>query len=421
MRGRFLNGFPQAQSNKPLIRNSCNQKVRVHILTLTTLFPNSLQPVHAVFVRTRMEALVKKYGHDWTVVAPVPYFPKLPFRFKSLYDTYAHIPTFENPWGYPIHHPRYLVTPKIGMRYYGDWMSKGIMQTVQEINRKKRIDIIDGHFVYPDGSAAVKIGKKLGIPVVLSARGTDLNYYPQIRPIVPLLKENLSSCNHLICVCSDLKEVALTLGLSASKVSVIGNGVDASLFHPGDQNAERQKLGLPLGKKIILSVGHLTERKGFHLLIKALKKCSDRETILVLAGNGPDRKELERLTVSLGIENRVIFTGSVLNKDLPSWYRAADIFALASSREGWPNVVCEAQACGLPVVATKVWGIPEIVKNASLGILIEERAVAPLARALQSALDTDWDKAAIALEGASRTWDTVAAQVETVFRGVMGA
>src|SRR6185436_8485702 len=155
----------------------------MHILTLTTLFPNSLQPVHGVFIRNRMENFTRAYGLDWTVVAPVPYFPRVPIAPRAVYRLYARIAALEEPWGYPIHHPRYLVTPKLGMRFYGRWMAEAVRRTVREIHRRKPIDVIDCHYVYPDGTAGTRIGRELGIPVILSARGTDLNLYPQFRAI----------------------------------------------------------------------------------------------------------------------------------------------------------------------------------------------------------------------------------------------
>jgi teichuronic acid biosynthesis glycosyltransferase TuaC len=390
----------------------------MHILTLTSLFPNSLQPVHGVFVRNRMENHTRKFGHDFTVVAPVPYFPKLPFKTAKAYDTFARIPKFEEPGGYPIHHPRYLVTPKLGMRYYGDWMSMGVMKTIQEIHARHPIDVIDGHYVYPDGRAAIKIGQALGIPVVLSARGTDLSLFPKFPHILPILKANLEGCRQLICVCSHLKKVALELGIPENKVHVIGNGVDTALFHPGDKLVARKNTGLPATGKIVLSVGHLVELKGFHLIIAALAKTEDQTTHLVIVGEGPMRGELEALIQSHGLMGRVTLPGSILNRELKHWYQAADLFVLASSREGWPNVVCEAQATGLPVVATKVWGVPEIIHEPALGTLIDGRTVEALAAAIDIALEKAWDREHIAKTGSARTWGTVADQVEVVFNEV---
>jgi glycosyltransferase involved in cell wall biosynthesis len=387
----------------------------VHILTLTTLFPNALQPHHAVFVRARMEAYTRQYGHRWTVVAPIPYFPRLPFKVSGRYATLARVPAFEDSRGYPVHHPRYLVTPKVGMRRYGAWMATGVRRLVTRLHAEDPFDVIDGHYVYPDGTAAVRLGAELGIPVVLSARGTDLNLYPRLPGLATLIRSNLDSCRHLICVCEGLRQEALKLGVPDDRVSVIGNGVDADRFRRGERGRARESLGLPRDATVLLSVGHLTERKGFHLLIGACARLGRDDMILIIAGDGSERGPLERLAGSLDLRDRVRFPGAVRNEDLPTYYQAADLFALASSREGWPNVLCEAQACGLPAVATEVWGIPEIIRGESFGVLVRERTTDGLRAGLEDALSRDWDRDLIESVGRSRTWDRVAEELEPIF------
>jgi teichuronic acid biosynthesis glycosyltransferase TuaC len=393
----------------------------MHVLTLTTLFPNCRQPVHGVFVRNRMENFVEKYGLSWSVVAPVPYYPKISFAPRPIYGLYSQIPALEEPRGYPVHHPRYLVTPKLGMRFYGRWMTEGIRETVLEIHRKRPIDIIDCHYVYPDGTAGVRMGKELGVPVLLSARGTDLNLYPRLPAIRPLIQGNLAGCRHLICVCSELQTSAVELGICPTKTTVIENGVDARLFRRGDRAEARRKLGLPPGGRMLLSVGHLTERKGFSLLLEAFSRLADPDLFLVIAGDGEEKLALERRAEELGLPGRVLLPGAVLNSDLPDWYSAADLFVLASSREGCPNVLCEAQAMGLPAVATRVWGIPDILDHPSLGILVEERSAEALCTALERALRVSWDTRWIEERGRGRTWDRVSEKLFPVFRGALEA
>lgn len=393
----------------------------MHILTLTSLFPNAMQPVHAVFIRNRMQNFARRHGHKWTVVAPVAWWPKLPFSTVASYDRLARVPLLEDLAGHAVHHPRYLVTPKVGMSWYGRWMSIGVRRTVEEIHRREPIDVIDGHYIYPDGTAAVDLGRDLGIPVVLSARGTDLNLYPSIPAIRPILERNLERTDHLICVCSDLKDVALELGMPANRISVVGNGVDTAVFSPGSQAEARRTLGLPMDRRIFVAVGHLTERKGFHLAIEALASLANKDALLAVVGAGPEGAALAALAERLGVKDRVIMPGAVLNRDLPAWYRAGDVFVLASSREGWPNVVCEAQATGLPVVATAVWGIPEIVSEPYLGTLVKERTSPALAAAMASSLAASWDRPRIAELGQSRSWENVSDRLQPIFASVAGA
>ncbi len=368
-----------------------------------------------------MENFIARYGFDWTVLAPVPFYPRIRFAPRAIYRVYSNVPPLEEPWGYPIYHPRYLVTPKLGMRFYGDWMAQAVRRTVMDIHRQRPIDLIDCHYVYPDGTAGIQIGKMLGVPVLLSARGTDLNLFPGLRAIRPRIQRNLEACAHLICVCSDLRAKAVELGTPPEKISVIGNGVDAQRFHRVDGGEARRRLGLPLDGKMLLTVGHLTTRKGFDLVLEAFTRLAHPDLFLVVAGDGEERGRLERQAADLGLAGRVFFPGAVLNEGLPDWYSAADLFVLASSREGYPNVLCEAQAMGLPVVATRVWGVPEIIADPSLGILVEERSAAALAAALEQALQTSWDRRQIEERGRCRTWDQVSEKLFPVFQRALPA
>jgi glycosyltransferase involved in cell wall biosynthesis len=295
-------------------------------------------------------------------------------------------------------------------------MAFAVRRLVREIHARQPVDLIDGHYIYPDASAALEAGRIAGAPVILSARGTDLNLYPEFPAIRRRISGNLRECRHLICVCSDLKKVALELGMDEGRTSVIGNGVDTAKFRPLDRDASRRKLGLPAQGRIILSVGHLTERKGFHLLLRAFAMLRERGDLRVaVVGDGEMRQPLRRLADELGIADRVVFPGAVGNEALPEWYSASDLFVMASSREGWPNAVCEALACGLPVVGTRVWGMPEIVTGPQLGLLISERTPEALAEALERALKTAWDRDAIARQGGLRTWSQVSEQLEPIF------
>jgi teichuronic acid biosynthesis glycosyltransferase TuaC len=395
------------------------------ILTFTTLYPNSAMPLNAVFVRRRMEACARLHEHELTVIAPVPYFPRLPFQTLKAWDQFARVPSFESPWGYPIYHPRYLVTPKFGMRFYGRSMATSSLDLARELHAKHRFDVIDGHYVYPDGEAAIALGKALNLPVVLSSRGTDLNLYPTLPAIRPRIVDSLWQSSHLICVCDELRQVALSLGIPESKTSVIGNGIDPEMFHPIEKSVARKVLNLPQDATLLMSVGHLTERKGFHILIEALAQLRADVQLqsqlvssakLVIVGDGPQRAELTQLISRWQLQNHVIMAGAVAQENLPNWYGASDLFLLASSREGWPNVLCEAQAMGLPIVASRAWGIPEIVRNDGLGLLVPERSAKAFANSIRQAMAKGWDQRAISDAGLARTWPVVAKEVDQVLR-----
>ena len=244
-----------------------------------------------------------------------------------------------------------------------------------------------------------------------------MNVYKDLRVIPHLLKYALKRADRVVAVSQALADAIEGLGIAKGKIAVIPNGVDCSKFFLEPQDEARKKVGLRSGKSL-LSIGHLTRNKGFDLLLHALKILIDRRKEdnlqLVIIGEGPMQGELEQLVVSLGLHERVRIVGAMPHHQLRAWYNAADVFCLASDREGWPNVVVESLACGTPVVATKAGGIPEIVNASHLGILTERNPHA-LARAIGEALDRTWDRECIAQHARRHSWDQAARDLETVF------
>jgi glycosyltransferase involved in cell wall biosynthesis len=389
------------------------------VLVFTSLYPNKIEPNLGVFIKERMVHFAKLDGCQMKVVAPVPYFPpfKINWRWK-----FSQIPEMEVRDGVEVYHPRYLMTPKVGMCLYGALMFASVLRAVGKIRRDFEFDLIDAHFVYPDGFAALLLGRFFKTPVVVSARGSDINLYAGFPIIRRALQYVLKNADGVIAVCGALKEAIMRLNIDADKVTVIPNGVDAEKFRPVPRSAARAELGLPVDKRILLSVGGLVPRKGFDLLIKALRGVMDRagadDLYLVIVGEGAERKKLETLAADVGLSKSVRFAGSVAHKDLHLWYSAADVFCLASSREGWPNVVLEAMACGTPVVATNVWGTPEIIRSDRVGLLTE-RTEAAIADAISRSLEKDWRAEEISRYARQHTWSNAARAVRQVFESVL--
>jgi glycosyltransferase involved in cell wall biosynthesis len=283
----------------------------------------------------------------------------------------------------------------------------------RRLHREKQFDCIDSHFVYPDGFAAVRLGQKLRLPVIVSARGSDINLYPSFRLIRPMLRWTLAHAAGAIAVSADLKEKMIALGISETKIRVIPNGVDAARFQPRDAKSARKQLGLPEEGFLLVSVGSLIEAKGHHLLIAAVAELAKSfpKLRLYILGEGVYRSRLEEVVREKKMQERVFLFGTRPNEELNLWFSAADLSCLMSSREGWPNVVAEALACGTPVLATRTGGIPEIISSPELGMLVE-RNVQSIAVGLQRALTKPWNRAEIARHSRSRSWDAVAAEVE---------
>ena len=354
----------------------------LNVLTFTSLYPNAEQPHHGVFVENRLRHVHQSGDAQVAVVAPIAYFP-LKSKIFGRYGSLARVPRRETRFGLQIYHPRYFLLPKVSMNWASEFMYWGVRRQVMELNRAHGpFDLIDAHYFYPDGVVASRLADDLGIPFVITGRGSDLseltNYSIPKRKIL----EASSHARHLITVCQALKDRLVDLGVSSEKVSVFRNGVDLEAFRPGDR--QKQRMALNVSNPLFVSVGHLIERKGHHLVIEALSKVPDAELLIV--GTGPEEAALRQLADQLGLKDRVRFLGQRPHHELKSLYGAADALVLASSREGWANVLLEAMACGTPAIATDVWGTREVVGPKQSGILVPNRDAIAIAGAMTALL-----------------------------------
>jgi teichuronic acid biosynthesis glycosyltransferase TuaC len=392
---------------------------RLRVLTFTTLFPNSVQPVHGIFIYQRMLHVARRPGSTVHVVSPVPYFPR--WIKSARWRNTSRVPRQEKFGELAVFHPRYLLVPGISMPLHGLLIFLGSLITVWKLQRENQFDCIDAHYIYPDGLAAVLLGRLFRIPVVLSARGTDVNLFPAFRSIRPMIRWSLRHAAGIIAVSKSLKQAMVKLGLPEKRIQVIGNGIDPARFHPLEPREARRLLGLAEDAHLIVAVGGLIPRKGFQFLIPAFAKIAPRfpKAKLYILGEGDYRQKLEAMTGEFGTADRVFLPGNVPNDQLRLWFSAAQISCLVSSREGWPNVLLESMACGTPVVATNVWGAPEVIVSPELGILVEQN-INSIATALEQALQKPWDRPEIAHYASKRTWTVVAAEVEDYFEQSTG-
>ena len=339
------------------------------LLTFTSLYPNARQPRHGIFIEQRLRHLLADYPIAPRVVAPVPWFP-LPGRRFGQYGVYASVPAQEDLSGVPIWHPRYAVLPKLSWHVAPWLMYRATRGLLRRLHAQQPIEVIDAHFFYPDGVAAVMLGRELGVPVCITARGSDLTLMPDFALPRRWILWAAAQAAGLVTVCAALRERLVELGIPPERVTVLRNGVDLERFQPVAAEPIRQRLNLH--GRVLLSVGNLVELKGHHLIIEALQVLDD--CTLMIIGAGPQREQLERLAVRLGVAQRVRFLGLIAQAELRDYYAAADALVLASSREGWANVLLEAMACGTPAVATRVWGTPEVVSAPAAGVLIDARS-----------------------------------------------
>jgi glycosyltransferase involved in cell wall biosynthesis len=351
----------------------------LRLLTFSTLYPNNTRPNHGIFVENRLRHLIADGRASSTVMAPVPWFPSRLPMFGE-WAAHAGVASVETRHGLTVHHPRFPVVPMIGMSLAPYLLYRATLPAVRRlIAAGQRFDAIDAHYAYPDGVAAVWLGRALGLPTVVTSRGTDVNLIPRYAIPRALLRRMIADAAALIAVSGALKQALMALGAPDRKVTVLRNGVDTTLFRPGDRAASRAALGL--ARPTLLSVGLLIERKGHHRVIEAMTRLPDFDLLIV--GEGPERERLAALISKFGLQQRVRLLGARPHAELPAIYGAVDILVLASSREGWANVLLEAMACGTPVVASNIWGNPEVVGESAAGVLADENTPEGIAAAVQ--------------------------------------
>lgn len=368
----------------------------LRLLTFSTLFPNAVQPNHGVFVQNRLRHLVASGKAESQVLAPVPWFPgRTPPRDAIPYTEHRH--------GLAVHHPRFLAPPLLGMLSNPYALHRVARRALQRMVADGLcFDAIDGHYLYPDGIAAVWLGREFGKPVVLTARGSDTSQLPHYRIPGRLIRAAIGAADALIAVSAALKQGLVELGAPADKITVLRNGVDLTHFAPQpDREGLRRTLGFT--GPTLLSVGHLIERKRVHLTIEALTHLPGHSLLIV--GDGPERAALAALATDRGVAGRVRFAGPVQHAELPRYYTAADMMVLASSREGWANVLLESMACGTPVVATDAWGSREAIAAPEAGCVVDEASGAAIAAAIATLAGRGPDREATRRYAAQFSWD----------------
>ena len=386
---------------------------KIRTLLFSTLYPSRARPLHGLFVETRLRELLRTGEVETTVMAPVPWFPSAHPRWGD-YAAMAATPARETRSGIDVLHPRYPVVPKVGMTVAPLLLAAASIGPIRRLIAEGRdFDLIDAHYFYPDGVAATMLARHFRKRVVVTARGSDLNVisrYPTARWLMQWAARHADAS---IGVCSALAE-QIKPWTSSERVHVVRNGVDLQRFRPASAEDARRRLRTG-GSPLLLSVGHLVENKGHALAIDALAEIRRHfpDARLAIVGQGPDRERLRERAALRGCEERVTFAGPVEHASMIDWYNAADVLVLASAREGWANVLLEALACGTPVVATRVGGSPEVVTDARVGRLVENRDGSSIAEAVQRLLRGKPDRETIRRYAEGFSWDSTSrAQVE---------
>ncbi|WP_405234336.1 glycosyltransferase [Lentisalinibacter salinarum] len=383
----------------------------MRILTFSTLFPNREMPHHGIFVAERLRHVLETGAVDAAVLAPIPWFPLTGEGFGQ-YGAFARVSPEESFEGCVVDHPRYPLIPKLGMSSAPLFLALASLLAIRRrFGDLEDFDLIDAHYFYPDGVAAVLLGHWLNKPVVITGRGTDLNLIPQYRIPLKWIRWASERANRMVTVSDALAHRLVELGAPADRVRTLRNGVDLERFRPLERDSLRRRLGF--SGRTLLSVGLLIERKGHHHVIESLRALKDCN--LVIVGTGPEEGELRRLSEQREVSDRVTFTGGLDHQTLAEYYNAADCLVLCSSREGMPNVVLESLACGTPVAGTAVWGTPEVLNAPEAGVLIHEQSAAGVVKAVRRLLSAYPDRADTRRHAEKFNWDATTAGQLDVF------
>lgn len=386
----------------------------VRILTFTTLYPNAAQPQHGIFVETRLRKLVDSGVVAARVVAPCPWFPLASPRYGR-YAEFARIPRAETRHGLAIEHPRYPLPPRVGMSAAPLLLFAAVLRLLRgQMRAGADFDLIDAHFFYPDGVAAVMLGQALRRPVVVTARGSDLNIIPDHPVPRRWIRWAAGRAAGLVAVSSGLERRLVALGIAAERIRVLRNGVDLALFRSADRDRARRDLGFV--RPTLLAVGNLVALKRHRLMIEALTLLPGVD--LAIVGEGPERRAIERFARARGVCDRVRLFGRLSQGQLTDIYGAADLLLLVSTHEGWPNVLLESMACGTPAVVSPIGGIDDIVAAPEAGRILTEATPTTLADAVRDLLAHPPNRAATRRYAERFGWEATTRGQIALFREV---
>lgn len=387
------------------------------ILSFTTVYPNAAQPGAGVFVRERLRHAAMLA--DVRVVAPVPWFP---FGHRITPQTRPRLSSRIESGEMEVLHPRFFSVPGLFKALDGLFL---FLSSVAAIRRLKRegfdFDLIDAHFAYPDGLAAVLLGLMFRRPVVVTLRGTEVPLSSRLLRRLQI-RFVLKRAARIVAVSRSLEDLARRLGAEVEKVVLIPNGVDGETFRPIPREEARRALGLAAEAKIVVSAGGLCRRKGHYRLVEIwplVRREIPTAMLLIVGGPTAEGNETEMLTRMIregGHESAVRLVGPKPHEEMPVWLSAADLFALATTNEGSCNAIREALACGTPVVTTPVGDNADVVCEPACGVLVQPDETCALARAVIEGLTRVWDRERVRSSVASESWDGVAARVADVWR-----
>ncbi len=378
------------------------------IAVVTRYFPSSAEPWQGRSAYQTLRVLAREA--DVRVFYPNATYPSLLKPRSRIYDT---LETTFSPPDVKADYYNYPALPLVSRPFNG-WMAARVL--LPHI-RNFVPDLIFSIFLYPDAYAALKIGKALSIPVVAMGIGSDIHSIGD-RVSAMHTRTVLREVDFLVTVSDDLRKKAVALGAPPEKARAIVNGCDLSVFHVRDRLEARQNLSIDPYSETVVYIGRMDVKKGLRELVGAATALHTKRPNLHvhLVGEGPDKSLIENAIQANNATEYIHVLPACTFDQVAIWMAAANLVTLPSYMEGCPNVVLEALACGRPVVATHVGGIPEIM-NDECGSLVPPRDADALAAAVDSVLDRTWNASAISTHW-SRSWSTVATELLNLFEAV---
>ncbi len=403
---------------------------RYRVVCPTYWYPEHAQDTHATYVHDINRHLVRR-GHQVCVVTPGR--PDLPAREE--FDGVEVV-------RFPLHLPDDLTygrvaQSRVGPRekltrllVMGKYLRAQYRATLAEARRIGG-QVIHAHWAIPTGPAAVQAARRLRIPSVITMHGGDVYVnpsqgydFPTRWYVRPVLRWTLGHASALTAITDDCRQHALRAGAPDERMRIVLNGADLRRFSPAADGASAE---LPFGPHMIFACRQLFPRKGIRFLIEAAAQLKPRfpDLQLVLAGDGFERPDLERLAGERGIGDQTTFLGWVANAELPKYYRAAAVSVIPSLEEGFGIPAAEAMGCGVPVVASDAGGLPEVVEDGVSGRVVPRGDAAALAEAIGGLLQDPALRRRMGAAGRDRAlrlfdWDHSAEQFERLY-GDVGA
>lgn len=348
----------------------------LRVLTLSTLFPNRAQPTLGVFIERQTLGLAALQGVEVEVVSPVG-LPPPPLSRHPHYAARARLPLSEEWKGLAVHRPRYRVFPGFGQARAARSAARSALPLLRSIRERFPFDVIDAEFFWPDGPAAMHLGRALGVPFSVTARGSDIQYWMHRKGVAGQIVESAHAAGGMLAVSAALGRVMAGFGMPEDRIRVHYTGVDREMFRPLDRPSA--KAGFGVSGPLVVTVGSLIPGKRQHLAIEAVERIAG--ATLLLVGEGPDRRSLQAMIARKGLSDRARLLGGLPQEEVGRLIAAADVMLLPSRSEGLANVWVEALAAGTPVVTCDVGGAREVIDRPEAGAL-----VAPDAESIATAI-----------------------------------